>query len=95
MNYPVFTTGLVMTPRGVGTMIAMFLVARLIDRVDHRLIILIGLGLMRGVAVADDRLLAADGEGPIIISGLLQGFGLGCTFVPLNIIALSNLPRSS
>ena len=24
---------------------------------------------------------------------LLQGFGLGCTFVPLNIIALSNLPR--
>src|SRR5262249_43046551 len=30
---------------------------------------------------------------PVIISGLLQGFGLGCTFVPLNIIALSNLPR--
>src|ERR1700752_1480607 len=24
---------------------------------------------------------------------LLQGFGVGCTFVPLNIIALSNLPR--
>ena len=30
---------------------------------------------------------------PVIISGLLQGFGLGCTFVPLNIIALSTLPR--
>jgi DHA2 family multidrug resistance protein len=30
---------------------------------------------------------------PVIISGLLQGFGLGCTFVPLNIIALSSLPR--
>jgi hypothetical protein len=33
------------------------------------------------------------GMSPVIISGLLQGFGLGCTFVPLNIIALSNLPR--
>src|SRR3954464_3370470 len=33
------------------------------------------------------------GMTPIIISGLLQGFGLGCTFVPLNIIALSTLPR--
>jgi DHA2 family multidrug resistance protein len=33
------------------------------------------------------------GMAPVIISGLLQGFGLGCTFVPLNIIALSNLPR--
>jgi hypothetical protein len=30
---------------------------------------------------------------PVIISGLLQGFGLGCTQVPLNIVALSTLPR--
>src|SRR6476646_1704925 len=33
------------------------------------------------------------GMAPVIISGLLQGFGLGCTFVPLNIMALSTLPR--
>jgi MFS transporter, DHA2 family, multidrug resistance protein len=33
------------------------------------------------------------GMAPVVISGLLQGFGLGCTFVPLNMIALSNLPR--
>ena len=33
------------------------------------------------------------GMGPVIVSGLLQGFGLGCTFVPLNTIALSDLPR--
>src|SRR5579863_3199476 len=33
------------------------------------------------------------GMAPVIISGLLQGFGLGCTLVPLNIIALSTLPR--
>jgi DHA2 family multidrug resistance protein len=31
--------------------------------------------------------------GPVIFSGFLQGFGLGCTQVPLNIIALSTLPR--
>jgi MFS transporter, DHA2 family, multidrug resistance protein len=30
---------------------------------------------------------------PVVISGLLQGFGLGSTQVPLNIIALSTLPR--
>jgi DHA2 family multidrug resistance protein len=33
------------------------------------------------------------GMGPVVISGLLQGIGLGCTQVPLNIIALSTLPR--
>jgi DHA2 family multidrug resistance protein len=94
MNYPVFTTGLAMTPRGFGTMIAMFLVARLIGRVDLRLIILFGLALillslwqMMSFSLTMD-------EGPIILSGLLQGFGLGCTAVPLNMIALSNLPRT-
>src|SRR5882672_7051953 len=34
MNYPVVTTGLVTAPRGVGTMVAMILVARLVGRVD-------------------------------------------------------------
>jgi len=33
------------------------------------------------------------GMAPVVIAGLLQGFGLGCTQVPLNIIALSTLPR--
>src|SRR5262249_7518398 len=45
MNYPVLTTGLVTAPRGIGTMVAMFLVVHLINRVDTRLIILTGLGL--------------------------------------------------
>src|SRR5258706_12371453 len=42
LNYPVFDAGWMMAPRGVGTMIAMFLVARLINRVDSRLFILVG-----------------------------------------------------
>ena len=35
MNYPVITAGFVTAPRGVGTMIAMILVARLAGRVDR------------------------------------------------------------
>jgi len=31
--------------------------------------------------------------GVVVISGVMQGFGLGCTQVPLNIIALSTLAR--
>jgi DHA2 family multidrug resistance protein len=33
------------------------------------------------------------GSWPIIFAGFAQGFGLGCTFVPLNLLALSDLPR--
>jgi MFS transporter, DHA2 family, multidrug resistance protein len=93
MNYPVFTTGLVTAPRGIGTMLAMFIVGRMINRIDNRLIILVGFLLtvlslwqMTGFSLQM-------GMAPVIVSGILQGFGLGCTFVPLNTLALSNLPR--
>jgi DHA2 family multidrug resistance protein len=93
MNYPVFTTGLVTAPRGVGTMAAMFFVGRLMNRVDSRLIILAGL-LMTVVSLWQMTGFSLQmGMAPVITSGLLQGFGLGCTFVPLNTLALSNLPR--
>ncbi len=94
LNYPVMTTGLITSPRGIGTMMAMFFVGRLLGRVDARLIILAGLALtalslwqMAGFSLNM-------GMGPVLVSGVLQGFGLGCTFVPLNTIALSNLPHN-
>ena len=88
MNYPVLTTGLVTAPRGIGSMIAMFVVARMIDRVDNRLIILFGLLLTALSMWQMTEFSLAMGMQPIIVSGLIQGFGLGCTFVPLNTIAL-------
>lgn len=93
MNYPVLTTGLVTAPRGVGSMIAMFVVARMIDRIDNRLIILFGLLLSAFSMWQMTQFSLYMGMEPVIVSGLVQGFGLGCTFVPLNTIALSNLPR--
>src|SRR5438105_13912376 len=93
MNYPALTTGLVTAPRGLGTMVAMFTVARLVNRVDNRLIILFGFLLTAVSMWQMSGFSLYMGPGPVIISGVIQGFGLGCTFVPLNIIALSTLPR--
>jgi DHA2 family multidrug resistance protein len=93
MNYPALTTGLVTAPRGLGTMLAMFTVARLVNRVDNRLIILFGFLLTAVSMWQMTRFSLTMGPEPVIISGIIQGFGLGCTFVPLNIIALSTLPR--
>jgi DHA2 family multidrug resistance protein len=93
MNYPALTTGLVTAPRGIGTMAAMFMVARVINRVDNRLIILFGF-LLTAVSMWQMCGFSLQmGMAPVIISGLLQGFALGCTFVPLNTLALSTLPR--
>jgi DHA2 family multidrug resistance protein len=93
MHYPVMTTGLVTATRGFGTMAAMFLVGRLIGKVDERLLIFFGLALTAASLWLMTGFSLQMGMQPVILSGLLQGFGLGCTFVPLNTIALSTLPR--
>src|SRR5260370_1195949 len=93
MNYPVVTTGLVTAPRGAGTMIAMFLVARLVGRIDTRLIILTGMVLTATALWQMTGFSLYMGMGPIISTGVLQGFVLGFVFTPLSIVTFSTLPR--
>ena len=45
MGYPIVTAGLVMGPRGIGTMVSMFTVGKLIGKVEVRWLLLIGLAL--------------------------------------------------
>jgi DHA2 family multidrug resistance protein len=93
MNYPVITAGFVTAPRGIGTMIAMVVVARLVGRIDIRLIILGGLGLTAVSLWQMTGFSLQMGMGPFITTGLLQGFGLGFVFTPLSVVTFSTLPR--
>lgn len=94
LGYPVITTGMVMAPRGVGTMISMIIVGKLVRHVDPRHLVLAGLSLttlslwdMTGFTPQMD-------AWPVIRSGVIQGLGLGLVFVPLSTIAFSTLePR--
>ena len=94
MNYPVVTTGLVTAPRGIGTMIAMFAVGRVIGKIDTRLILAAGLALTAFSLYQMTGFSLAMGTGPIITSGLVQGLGLGFVFVPLSTISFATLPRA-
>ncbi len=93
-GYPTITTGLVMAPRGVGTMVSMMLVGRIIHRVDARYLVVLGLVLtayslyvMTGFTPQMDNYL-------IIETGIVQGLGLGLVFVPLSTVAFATLdPR--
>ena len=90
-GYPTITTGLVMAPRGVGTMVSMIVVGKLVRTVDARLLVTLGLILtaaslyfMTGFTPQMDRSL-------IIWTGVLQGLGLGLVFVPLSTIAFATI----
>jgi DHA2 family multidrug resistance protein len=93
MNYPVVTAGFVMAPRGIGTLISMIVVARIIGKIDTRLIIFAGLSLtalslwqMTGFSLEMNMNL-------LLVSGTLQGIGLGFVFTPLSVAAFSTLSR--
>lgn len=91
MGYPVLDVGILMAPRGAGTMIAMMIVGRLSNKVDARALMLLGL------ACTAFSLHAMTGFGTFVPSftliwtGMVQGFGLGFIFVPLSTIAYSTL----
>src|SRR5580658_9810883 len=91
LNYPVVTAGLVTAPRGVGTLAAMFIVGRMIGKVDIRLIIGTGFALSAFASwQMTDFYLQMDSS-LIIWSGLIQGLGVGLVFVPLAAITFATL----
>jgi MFS transporter, DHA2 family, multidrug resistance protein len=92
MNYPVVTAGLVMGPRGVGTMAAMFIVGKLTGRFDTRLLLAIGLGLTAWSFYAMTGWTPDVSTAQMIVVTMVQGVGLGFLFVPLTTVALSTLP---
>ena len=91
MNYPVVTAGLVMGPRGIGTMAAMLIVGRLVGRVDTRLLLGIGLGLTAWSFYAMTGWTPDVSQSEIIFVGAIQGAGLGFLFVPLSSATLATL----
>lgn len=92
MGYPIVTAGLVMGPRGLAMMAIMLVVGRLIGRVDIRLLVGTGLGLVawslyQMTAWTPDISIAT-----VVINGLIQGVGLGFLMVPISTTTLATLP---
>jgi DHA2 family multidrug resistance protein len=92
MGYPVITAGMIMGPRGVGTMASMLIVGRLVGRVDTRYLLIIGLALTAWSFNAMTGWTPDVSQGTIIGVTVIQGAGLGFLFVPLSAATLATLP---
>src|ERR1700761_8483196 len=91
MNYPVLTAGLVMGPRGVGTMIGTIVVGRFVGKIDTRLLLGIGLGLSAWSFYIMTGWTPDVSAQDIVLVGLVQGAGFGVLFVPMSAVTLSTL----
>jgi MFS transporter, DHA2 family, multidrug resistance protein len=91
MNYPIVSAGLVLGPRGIGTMAAMMAVGRLVGRVDVRILLSIGLSCTAWSFYVMTGWTPDISQATIVSVGLVQGVGLGFLFVPLSVVTLSTL----
>ncbi|MBI3515134.1 MAG: DHA2 family efflux MFS transporter permease subunit, partial [Proteobacteria bacterium] len=91
MNYPVATAGLAMAPRGAGTMFAMFVVGRMIGRIDTRYLLVSGFALTAWSLWLMTGFTPDVSEWTIIWIGTVQGVGFGLLFVPLSTITFATL----
>jgi len=90
-GYSVLQSGFLTAPRGVGTLISMLLAGRLTGKMDARILVGIGVTLM-GVSLWMMTGFAIDQPSrPVILSGVVQGLGLGLIFVPLQSLAFETL----
>lgn len=95
LNYPVLLAGLIMAPRGLASMFSMMIVGKLINYIDPRWFIALGI-----VLGATGIYICTQYSQEISLSWLiwpliLQGLGLGLIFVPLSSIAFSTLPTTT
>jgi DHA2 family multidrug resistance protein len=94
-GYSVLQSGFLTAPRGVGTLISMLLAGRLVGKIDSRLLVGIGVVLM-GISLYLMTGFAIDQPSrPVIVSGVVQGLGLGLIFVPLQTLAFETLPAKA
>ncbi|MCB2109257.1 MAG: MFS transporter, partial [Rhodobacteraceae bacterium] len=94
MGYPVVTVGLVLAPRGVGTMVAMAMVGRLVQRFDARYLVGVGVAAMAFSLWQMSQFTLDTSESMLIWSGVIQGMGMGFVFVPLSVVTFYTLsPR--
>jgi DHA2 family multidrug resistance protein len=91
LDYPVFTTGLVLAPRGVGSMLAMLVVGRIIGKVDSRPIIAFGVVALALSFWQTYHFTLDIGIRELVETGIIQGVGTGCMFVPLSTITFSTI----
>lgn len=90
-GYPPETVGLIMAPRGIAAALGMFSVAGLINRVDARLLVALGIVLSAAGSYFLGGLdLSADAFW-VIAPSMLQGLGMGMIFVPLSTLAFGTL----
>jgi DHA2 family multidrug resistance protein len=92
LGYPVMTAGFLLASRGLGTLLAMFALNRLMRVIEPRYLVMTGLILTAATLSQMIAFNADTSQQTIITISVVQGVGIGLVFMPLNTAAFATLP---
>jgi len=92
LGYPVVTTGLILMPRGIGTMLTMIVAGRFANKIDPRMSISVGLAIMAWSLFEMSKFDLQIDIWALTWTGFVQGLGMGLSMITLMTMAFSTLP---
>ena len=93
LGYPAVESGLAVSPRGIGSIISMVVVGRLIGRLDARWLIAFGFAVLGASTYVFTGLNLYIAQTNIIYPMIVSGFAMGFVFVPLTTMTMATLPQ--
>src|SRR4029078_262862 len=91
LGYPALQSGLAVSPRGIGAIVSMVLVGRLIGKIYGRYLIVFGFGILAASTYLLGNIDLEITVRNIAWPQVFSGFALGFVFVPLTVIATGTL----
>jgi DHA2 family multidrug resistance protein len=95
MDYSAWWAGLVVSPRGIGSIIAMPLVGILVARIDPRILVSTGFLVFGTCSLIWGFLTLEISPWSLLWPIVISGFSLGLVFVPLSTTTLGGLSRAA
>ncbi|HUN89534.1 MAG TPA: DHA2 family efflux MFS transporter permease subunit [Terriglobales bacterium] len=93
LGYTALLSGIAVSPRGLGAIIAMPLIGVLTSRIDNRYLIAFGFGLFAACSLWFANINLGIGQWTLTWAIILSGFASGCVFVPLAATSMAQLPN--
>jgi len=91
LGYPAVESGMAVSPRGIGSIISMVIVGRLIGKVDSRYLIMFGFAVLAYSTYMFTGLNLEIASSNVAIPMIISGFAMGFVFVPLTTLTMGTL----
>jgi len=95
MGYTAYLAGLVLGPGGLAAMVAMPVAGQLMTRVNPRYILAFGVIVAASAVYLMSRFSLQSDFEAVLWPRILQGFGLGFLFIPLNVVVMSGIRKEN